>query len=104
MLLTKHGNTARRLGVWVIRPRNSLSFANLGVLYGYYLKDTTKAEENFLIALEHEPSSDFLYFQAFEFYKYVLEDTGKAKGIMEQGIENIPALTAGFQEQIDGLE
>lgn len=37
-----------------IRPKNSIAFAALGNLYGYFLKDFEKAEVNYLKAIENE--------------------------------------------------
>ncbi|MBI2604024.1 MAG: hypothetical protein HYW56_00600 [Candidatus Harrisonbacteria bacterium] len=39
----------------VIRPKNALSFANLGFLYGSYLKDYARAEKNYLRAIANDP-------------------------------------------------
>jgi tetratricopeptide (TPR) repeat protein len=71
-----------------IRPQNSLSFRNLGDLYGYYLKEPKKAEENFLKAIKNAPSQIEYYFKTTEFYREVMKDTVKARKIVEQGIES----------------
>ncbi|MDO8584976.1 MAG: hypothetical protein Q7R85_02535 [bacterium] len=39
----------------VIRPKNFLSFQNLGFLYGSYLKDYVRAEKNYLQAVTNNP-------------------------------------------------
>jgi len=73
-----------------IRPKNSVSFGNLGDLYAYYLKDTKKAEKNFLKAIENGPDEIYLYFKTSDFYKYIMKDTEKARAIVEQGVETNP--------------
>lgn len=37
-----------------LRPKNSISFGALGNLYGFFLADRVKAEENYLKAIENE--------------------------------------------------
>jgi tetratricopeptide (TPR) repeat protein len=84
----------------VISPTNSVSFQNLGDLYGYYLKDPVKGEENFLRAISNSPSDVYLYFKTADFYKDVMEDETKRRQIVEQGIETNPDV----QELKDLLE
>ena len=73
-----------------IRPQNSLSFRNLGDLYGYYLEDNKKAEENFLKAIENGPDQIEYYFKTADFYRKVMKDPVRARAIVEQGIESNP--------------
>lgn len=73
-----------------ISPQNSVSFSNLGDLYGYYLKDNQKAEENFLRAIKNSPNDIYLYFKTVEFYRDVMKDTEKARDIVQQGITANP--------------
>lgn len=75
-----------------IRPQNSISFNNLGDLYGYYLKDYIKAEQNFLKAIENDKNTDYPYIKASNFYKEVINDKQKAMNILEQGIKANPDL------------
>ncbi len=70
-----------------IRPQNSLSFSNLGVLYGYYLNDPLKAEKNFLTAITNDPKSTVLYIKIADFYIEVMDDIQKARDILMKGIE-----------------
>lgn len=74
----------------IIRPKNSVSFANLGVLYGYYLKDQQKAEKNFLKAIENDKVLTYFYAQTADFYLDVIKNKEKAIGILEQGIKEVP--------------
>lgn len=63
---------------------------NLGDLYAYYLRDNTKAEENYLKALELGPSQVYLYYKTAEFYRDFLLDTQKAKEIVQTGLLKNP--------------
>lgn len=74
-----------------VSPENSVSFRNLGDLYGYYLNDSKKAEENLLKAIENDPNQIEYYFKITEFYKNVLNDMDKARQIVQQGIAANPA-------------
>jgi len=74
----------------LLRPRFALSFLNLANLYGYYLKNNIKAEENFLKAIEAEPTEIYSYISASSFYTDVMKDKIKAVGIINKGIENNP--------------
>ena len=69
---------------------NPVPLGNLGFLYGYFLNDSTKAEEYYLQAIERDPSKEYLYFQLAEFYRDVLKDISKARNIAEQGVAAIP--------------
>ena len=71
-------------------PSNAVVVENLGVLYGYYLKDLIKAEAYLLKAIELEPEVTYRYLRVFEFYKYVIKDNAKAKAILEKGLKISP--------------
>lgn len=74
----------------ILRPRFSLSFLNIGNLFGYYLKDFKKAESNFLKAIEVEPTQTYAYISTANFYIEVMNDKNKAIEIIKKGIENNP--------------
>ncbi|MBU4057648.1 hypothetical protein KJ828_01670 [Patescibacteria group bacterium] len=74
----------------ILRPRFSLSFLNLANLYGYYLKDSKKAESNFLKAIEVEPTETYSYVAMANFYIEVLNNKNKAIDIIKEGIKNNP--------------
>ena len=84
-----------------IRPKNSLSFGNLGFLYGYYLNNNEKAEKNFMRAIENDSKLVYLYYQSFEFYRDKMKDDTKAKEIIKKGIAEIPANSKDFQTLLD---
>src|SRR3989344_7329737 len=54
----------------LIRPKNSVSFFNLGGLYGLYLKDYPKAEKNYKIAIISSPADIFQYIALADLYKF----------------------------------
>jgi tetratricopeptide (TPR) repeat protein len=73
-----------------VSPENSVSFRNLGDLYGYYLGDNQKAEKNLLRAIEISPNEIEYYLKTMEFYRDVMKDIVKARQIIEQGINSNP--------------
>lgn len=73
-----------------IRPKNSLSFTNLATLYGYYLQSPILAEKNYMKAIENDPALPYLYMRAADFYIEVLDDSQKAKMILQKGVQTIP--------------
>jgi tetratricopeptide (TPR) repeat protein len=87
----------------VIRPKNSISFNNLGDLYGYYLKDQKKAEDNFLRAVENGTDKIFIYRNLYEFYRYVLKDNEKSRQILEKGIRLNPDTSQDLQVLLDNF-
>ncbi len=85
---------AAAVEVWTyvgrVFPTNYVSFGNLGFVYGYYLKDLVKAEQNYLQAIKNGPFQIYVYVQAVEFYRDVMKDTTKALKIAEEGYAKIP--------------
>ncbi|MBU4353465.1 hypothetical protein KKA18_02085 [Patescibacteria group bacterium] len=78
-------------------PNDAISFNNLGDLYAYYLKDSAKAEENFLKALENGPDQVYVYRNVHDFYLNVMKDEAKAKKILEDGIKANPGASQDLQ-------
>ncbi|MFH1402204.1 MAG: hypothetical protein ABIG87_01090 [Patescibacteria group bacterium] len=76
---------------------------NLGDLYAYYLRDNKKAEENYLKALELDPSQVYLYYKTAEFYRDFLEDIQKAREIVQKGLDLSPN-SAELQSLIESLK
>lgn len=75
----------------ILFPGNSISFRNLADLYGYYLDNQQKAEENFLKAIEISPDEIEYYIKTMEFYRDVMKDNEKASQIIERGVNSNPA-------------
>ena len=73
-----------------IRPASGLPNRNLGDLYGYYLKDNIKAEENLLKAIEKSPNKAEYYLKTAEFYRDIAKDIDSARNIIQQGITTNP--------------
>ncbi len=74
---------------YALDPRNAITADNLGVLYGYYLKDSRKAETYFLTAISLEPRDTFRYERAVEFYREVLLNDAKARNIASDGVQRV---------------
>ena len=73
-----------------LMPNNAMVADSLGVIYGDYLKDYTKAVRYFRLAIDIDPSANYRYMRLFELYQYALKDNGKAKAILEEGLRAIP--------------
>ena len=54
------------------------------------MHDNKKAEENFLKAIENNPSEISLYFRITDFYNNVLRDKEKAIEVIQSGIKENP--------------
>lgn len=78
-------------------PNDAISFNNLGDLYAYYLKDSVKAEENFLKALKNGADQVYIYRNTHDFYLNVVKDKAKAKKILEDGIKANPGSSQDLQ-------
>jgi len=74
----------------LLSPKNSVSFHNLGELYGYYIHDNEKAESALLKAIKNGPNEVHIYVKTAEFYRDVVGDMEKARGIVQKGINNNP--------------
>lgn len=73
-----------------IRPKSSLSFFHLGLLYHYELPDKTKAETKYLTALANDPKDIEIIRNLFEFYFRVLGDKAKAEALLSKSLEENP--------------
>lgn len=73
-----------------INPKNSLSFGNLGDLYGFVWHDFAKAEKMFLRAIVNEPGEQNWYVQLNTVYRDWPEKKDLAKKILLQGLTAIP--------------
>lgn len=73
-----------------LEPNRFLAWSNLGDLNAYYLRNNTKAEENYLKAIELDSQQIQTYFKIVEFYTDFLSDKEKAVSVIEKGIEENP--------------
>ncbi|MEK7612041.1 MAG: hypothetical protein AAB407_01745 [Patescibacteria group bacterium] len=75
----------------IIFPKNSLSYLNLGNLYSAHLKDNQKAEQNYLRAINNDPSLPQLYVALADFYwTFDGQKKEKAVAIIQDGLKRIP--------------
>ena len=75
---------------YALSPDNVVVVDNLGVLYGYHLKDAKKAETYFLLALEIEPEQRYHYMRLYEFYRDVTNNSARATGVIERALKIFP--------------
>ncbi len=73
-----------------LNPTNSVAHGNLGNLYGYYLKDSTRAETSLRSAIQQSPSEPYYYVQTYLFYIDVVKDSAKALAVIEEGLRALP--------------
>lgn len=75
----------------LIRPKNSISFANLGELYWRYLRIYPQAEINFKASIKNDPNDPGTYVSLSELYFYSLKEKDDlADDILLQGIAANP--------------
>ena len=88
------GDFDKTIEVWeyanLLQPTNNVPLQNLADLYGYYLKDTKKAEELFLEAIAVDPTNTYLYVKTSQFYIDFFGDKKKALDILNKGLEKSP--------------
>lgn len=58
----------------IIRPQNTISFFNLGNLYGYYLKDKVNAEKNYRTVLQNDSNYVAGYLTLVAFYRDIAKE------------------------------
>lgn len=94
--------------IWIyltkILKEPSYVFVNLGDLYGYYLRDSAKAEINFLRAVEVSPRWLVGYERVVDFYVTVLNDKAKAKSFLEASIVKYPDIKSQLEPLIAELK
>lgn len=75
----------------VIRPLNSVSFANLGELYWTYLPDYPRSEKNFLTSIRNKPDDPSTYISLSDLYFHSYSaKRGLADDILLEGLEANP--------------
>lgn len=73
-----------------IDPNNTASFANLGTLYYYFLKDYPKGEEAYLKAIDNYPFFVDYYRDLGNLYQYQYNDIKKKEEILVRAVKNNP--------------
>jgi tetratricopeptide (TPR) repeat protein len=77
--------------IGLIRPKDYISYHNLGELYGFYLKDYEKAEQNFLKSINNNPANIDGYLQLVTVYEYgYAEKAAEAENVLLLGIKSNP--------------
>lgn len=77
-----------------IRPKNYISFSNLGDLYHYYLKDYPHAELNLLKVVANEPTNIASYKNLYDLYTLSYKEKApEAPRILERGLMSNPHST-----------
>lgn len=71
-----------------LQPENAVIAENLGVLYGYYLRDGSKSEEFFRVAILLEPKNIHLRLRLFELYRDVFKDKAKERAAIEEALKD----------------
>ncbi len=74
----------------IVAPEGHIAYYNLGNLYGAYLNDFSRAEENYLeaVRLSRLP---YLYLNLADFYRvFYKEKSGLAETVLLEGIKNNP--------------
>lgn len=75
----------------LIRPANSLSFANLGELYWRYLPDYPRAEKNFRASIRNKSNDPDIYISLSDFYSYSYKEKAHlADDVLLEGITANP--------------
>lgn len=87
-----------------LRPKSFLPHANMGFVYGWYLKEPAKAEVEYKKAIEINPGEWYINLQLFELYRDVMQDKAKAKAFAEARSKEIPAFALDFKVLISELD
>ncbi len=69
-----------------VANKDYVSFANMGNLSAYFLKDMMSAEKYYNQAIKNAPTQIYLYFQLAEAFRDVSKDTMKARAVVDQGL------------------
>lgn len=75
----------------LLRPKNHISFHNLGELYGFYLGDYKKAEQNFLKSIINDSANIDAYMQLASLYEYrYTEKADQIENLFRTGLKFNP--------------
>lgn len=85
----------------LIRPKDFVSYHNLGDLYGFYMKDYPKSEKNYLKSIQNNPQNIQAYLDLATIYESVYkEKTDQVENILLQGLQANPG-NANLQAALD---
>lgn len=71
----------------LIRPKDFVSYHNLGDLYGFYVKDYPKSEKNYLKSIQLNPQNIQAYLDLAVIYGVYKEKSDQAENILLQGLK-----------------
>ncbi len=80
-----------------IRPGTAVPHNNLGNLYAYELQEPMRAEQHYLNAIKKEPTVFQWYLAAYEYYRFIMRDTVRARAIVERGLRSDPQDRGEFE-------
>lgn len=75
----------------VVAESDALPFYNLAGLYGYYLKESSRAIPKYEAALQRDPMNPTYYSGFADFYREVKGDFPAAERVLERGLAKIPS-------------
>ncbi len=76
----------------VIKPSDAMNHYNLGNLYGFYLSDFKRAEDNFQKAIQLTPTLPDFYLGLAMFYRDAYKEKyGLVDDVLLDGLKNIPS-------------
>lgn len=84
----------------LIRPKDFIAYHNLGDLYGFYVKDYPKSEENYLKSIQNNPQNVQAYLDLATIYGVYKEKSDQAESILLRGLKANPG-NAGLQAALD---
>ncbi len=73
-----------------LQPTNFLAFHNLGDLYGFYLKDSAKAEDNFLKSLQYNPRNIDAYLELSSLYRSGYQGRTNSETLLSAAAQKYP--------------
>lgn len=74
----------------VIAPHIGVPFQNLGILYGYYLKEPARAIPKYERAIALEPGNPSFYLEFANFWRDVVGDSARAEATLLDGLKRLP--------------
>jgi tetratricopeptide (TPR) repeat protein len=74
----------------MLNSKNPITYYNLGSLYGLYLNDPKKAEENFQQSLKLDPTFSQSYLALAEFYGAYKEKSDLVDDVLLEGLRVLP--------------
>lgn len=74
----------------IVNPKHPLAYFNLGVLYGYELREPVEAEKNYTSALTLNPLALDYYTGLASFYREVLKTPEKGEAVIKEALKKLP--------------